>query len=313
MRTLTTVQEGSDSREFSSSAPRNPATFAPMSDDRGARLAALIEDDPDDDEAYRAYGDWLEEQGDPRSQLMGMHVLHDRLTDGLQIDRTKVEHLEARLTAFFEQHRDHFLGSLAKTMPKPTDARQRRDAAPKLQWRRGFIYKAELTRVPRIKMDKFLDRLLALPSARFLVELQAGWAEDPIALVRVIAARAPRSLRRLEIGAHAADLSAMWPALSRLHELTVIGAATYGAIDLPALRRLHIGSCTDKQDLILGLARGSLPSLRTLVLDFRPYLESVLAGLAGTTLAQQLESLELEDVALVSGTPLARIAKTIER
>ena len=27
--------------------------------------------DPEDVEAYRAYGDWPEEQGDPRSQLMG--------------------------------------------------------------------------------------------------------------------------------------------------------------------------------------------------------------------------------------------------
>src|SRR5205085_9817547 len=90
------------------------AKFQPVPDDRGERLARLIEENPEDVEAFRAYGDWLEEQGDPRSQLMGMQMTRARPTD-----RSKVDHLDTRLADFFEANRAHFLGALAKILPKP--------------------------------------------------------------------------------------------------------------------------------------------------------------------------------------------------
>jgi uncharacterized protein (TIGR02996 family) len=287
-----------------------------MSDDRGTRLAALVEDDPDDDEAYRAYGDWLEEQGDPRSQLMGMHVLYDRLTAGLHIDRTKVDHLEARITAFFEQHRDHFWGPLAKSMPKPTDSRQRRENAPKLVWRRGFIYKAELTRVPRITIDKFLDRMLSHASARFLVELDTGWVEDPAAITPVLATRTPRSLRRLKTRV-GGDLAPLWPALARVHELEIGGGIGYAAMDLPTVRTLHIDSCNG-QDLVDGLARAALPALKVLVIDVYDHvgetnLATIMEALPNLPIVDRIEALELRHPEVVAGTKLARIARAIER
>ena len=167
-----------------------------MTDERGARLAQLIEENPEDIEAFRAYGDWLEEQGDPRSQLMGMQMTRARLTD-----RTKLDHLDRRLEEFFEANRAHFLGKalgkLAKILPKPTASRQARETAPKIEWRNGFIYKVDVTRSAKITIDKFLDILFAHPSGRFLVELKAAWPESTTALAATLFERVPRSLRRL--------------------------------------------------------------------------------------------------------------------
>ena len=295
-----TVRQGSDSREFST---------------RGAQLAALIADNPDDADAYRAYGDWLEEQGDARrNQLLGMHVIRDRLTDGLTVDRTKLDHLDQRLDAFFAQHRDYFWGPLAKVMPGPTASRQRRDNAPKFEWRNGFIYKADLKRVTRPTMDKVLAMLLQSESGQFLVELVAGWPEDPPALIRALAAHAPRSLRRLDASSRDADLSVLWPAVPRLHELVLNAAASYGVIDLPALHTLRIEPGHDLHVLGRALAESRLPHLRTLVLDFRSDdVDQILRVVAGSSLAPQLAELQLRDVEPARGTLFEAIATTIER
>jgi uncharacterized protein (TIGR02996 family) len=285
-----------------------------MDDDRGERLAHLIEENPEDYEAYRAYGDWLEQQGDPRGQLMALHRTRETLAD-----RNKVDHLETKLEALFELHRDRWLGKLANVLPKPTSSRAARANAADVVWRWGFIYKVECKRFGRLTIDKFLDHLLAHPSGRFIVDLTTVWLEDPDAVIAVLAKRAPLSLRRLSLGADA-NVAALWPRLSRLHEL-VICAREYGRIVLPELRRAtfsirrseelqgiataewpkleslrlhfetdHTASATQ---ISAALARGNLPSLRSLSLACRIQLPDVLRDLRVQPLGKQLKELEL--------------------
>jgi uncharacterized protein (TIGR02996 family) len=40
--------------------------------ERRAAIEAAIDDDPDDARAYAVYGDWLQEQGDPRGELIAL-------------------------------------------------------------------------------------------------------------------------------------------------------------------------------------------------------------------------------------------------
>lgn len=287
-------------------------------DDRAATLIRLVEDNPDDVDAYRAYGDYLEEQGDPRGKLMGMQIVRDQLTD-----RAKLDHLENRLEAFFEEHRAHFLGPLAKVMPGPAASRQRRDNALELVWRYGFIHKAVLRRLTRPKMHAFLDMLLAHPSGQFLVELGGIAAEDPPALFAVLAARAPRSLRRLQLsgtdGTTSYGIGAIWPRLERLEALTLSGASDFGDIVLPALRtadidvstpqslrslataqwpkleslRLRISPERATADDIVAVLDRELPALRSLKLQFEQPLPEVLRRLSKLPLSRQLTALEL--------------------
>lgn len=111
-------------------------------DPRADALADQLDLDPDDVEARRAYGDWLEEHGDPRAQYMAMQLLRERVTDP-----PKLAHLDARLEAYFEEHRDRFLGPLAKVVPKASASSKTRDAAvQRFGWKAGFIHSVKLGR-----------------------------------------------------------------------------------------------------------------------------------------------------------------------
>lgn len=276
-----------------------------------ADLVAMIEDQPEDPDAYRTYCDWLEERGDPRrSQLLGYHQIRDKLTAGLAIDRTKLDHLDARLTAFFEEHRAYFWGPLASVMPPPTASQQRRRNAQEIEWRNAFIYKVRLRPITRPRIDKLVEMLLTSESGRFVVDFDLGWFDGPATpVLEAFAAHVPRSLRRLQI--HDRDegfaYDTLWPKLARLEALVVSGTKL-ATMALPALRRLEVRSC-DPHDLVRGLVHGGLPALTHLVL----YNDDVVPMLAPLAIVDQLEALEIRRPETVAGTRLARVARGFDR
>ncbi|MBA2538090.1 MAG: TIGR02996 domain-containing protein [Deltaproteobacteria bacterium] len=281
-----------------------------MTDDRGEQLARLIEEAPEDLEAFRVYADWLEEQHDPRATLIRLQMTRARLTD-----RTKLDHLETRLAEYFEQHREHFLGPLAKVMPTAKSSRQARDSAPKLEWRNGFIYKANLARIKRMPQHQVLDHLLAHPSGRFLVSLGGIWAEDPAALVAVLAARAPRSLRRLDItgtdGRRVVGIEPLWPRLELLEEIEIRTVAGLGDIVLPSVRCAHIDI---SKPLLASLANARWPKLEQLRLRVWPETataEELIAVFANELPALRAVELDLDHptaavLPMLSGLPVGR-------
>lgn len=305
-----------------------------MTDDpRGAQLASLIDEDPEDATAFRALGDWLEERGDVRAKLMTMQDIRERLTD-----RTKLDHLEARLSELFEANREHFLGKLAKVMPKPTASREARANAPVLVWRHGYVYKAELKRVARLRMHQFLEHLLAHESGRFVVDLDVVWPEDAAATVAALAA-APLSLRKLRVGIADADLSSLWPKLPRLRELRVESARVLGAMDLPELRAVHVHVPRADQLYAVGTAswpklerlsvfvpqdaraeqavalveRADLPALHTLRFDSHAQLEALVDAFVASPLAAQVRTLELPSAGDAIIAALRRMPRVLER
>lgn len=256
-------------------------------------LARLIEASPDDLENFRVYADHLEEVGDPRATLIRLQMTRARLTD-----RTKLDHLETRLAEYFEQHRADFLGPLSKVLPTPKSSKTARAIAPELEWRNGFIYKARLRQLARMKMHVFLDHLLAHPSGRFIVDLDGFGAEDPQALVGVLAARAPRSLRRLETGG-SIDLSTVWPRLELLEELSITSVRRLGTIALPNLRRAHVD--VSDPSTLESLATAQWPKLEHLRLRIWP--ETATAAQVAAVFENHLPSLRTVELGFDQPAP----------
>lgn len=257
-----------------------------MTEDRGIELARLIDESPDDTEAFRVYADHLEQIGDPRATLIRLQMTRARLED-----RTKLEHLEIRLAEHLERHREEFLGPLAKVLPSPKSSKVAREGGPQLEWRNGFVYKADLRQIKRMPIHRLLDHLLAHPSGRFVVELAGLLAEDPEGMVAVLAARAPRSLRRLEIsatdGSRSTSIASIWPRLERLEEIRISNVTALGEIVLPNLVRASV----DVSDpaLLASLATAHWPKLARLRLRIWP--EKATADQVLAVFANQLPAL----------------------
>lgn len=151
--------------------------------DEQARLEAAIAHDPDDDDAYLVYGDWLQQRGDPRGELLALH--HRREDDAAR--------------AHLARHASHFYGALA-ARPKLVEA----------VWHLGFMracrFSLDDDRGPGHEQRTLdaLKALLALPSMRFIRELSIGVMNVPYnnyrAAIEELGRHDLRTLRRLALG-----------------------------------------------------------------------------------------------------------------
>jgi uncharacterized protein (TIGR02996 family) len=239
---------------------------------------------PDDVDHYLVYADWLQSQGDPRGELIALQHASDTGDD---------PEVRRRADAVFRRHRDVFLGTeLAAAVDHARDRHGSYRQGLELGWRRGFIARAWLGRMPNAEMREartVLDALLAHPSARVLRELVLDvpiwgrWVNfDQLYNALVDTPVAP-PLRRLQIGdfverhaRHApypdrdisavelADLSQLWPRYPRLEAIELQGChLILGTIDSPALRSFELCSST-ADDTHLAALRA--PNLERLVL-----------------------------------------------
>jgi uncharacterized protein (TIGR02996 family) len=241
--------------------------------DRAAELEAAIASAPDDPEPYLVYADWLQAIDDPRGLLIVLqHHGH-----------------EERARALIEEHREHFLGPLARFGDQTVGAggaaggaaggvageQARRDRKLELSWHLGFIREARIGWGPgarggaRRAAVEALGALLALPSSRFLRHLAIesalleGRADFGPFLEALAGTARPPPLRSLfvgrsgesgEIGAVAGVLGA-YP---ELRHLTLRGSTlSLGELRHAELRAFGLESPR--------LTRGNLADLRAAV------------------------------------------------
>ncbi|MGN6106990.1 MAG: TIGR02996 domain-containing protein [Kofleriaceae bacterium] len=290
-----------------------------IADVTGAALETAIDDDPEDAASYAVYADWLQRRGDPRGELIALAISAE--AQRAANPRRK----PAAQTAYdkrLAQHAGALIGRLARYGQAA--------AASPFQWRYGFIGRAELTpAVAGGDVPAMLDELLAHPSSRFLRELAIEWdARDAGRVLAILGARAPRSLRDLELHAYGElrDFDRIAPVLERLHRLSLtarrievaelaapgLRRARFRAVSLPGttvraiaeapwpqLERLEIrfGSRGDDlavfDDLRPLLARTDLPALTHLKLRRAAFAGAILRALVGSPLAAQLAVLDL--------------------
>jgi uncharacterized protein (TIGR02996 family) len=235
-------------------------------------LEARILANPDDQEVYLVYSDWLSERGDPRGELIAVQRQLGQRPDDAE--------LEAREQALLDANGATWLGELARLDPK--------DLA--VTWRWGFIDAVRIgpptDEYERSEIDfpGTIAKLMQLPGIGFLRGLVIGakdfgdhhptsWSDciEALALAGV-----PRSLQRLAFsrggfwdisGTDLGDLSPLYPQLQHLRELSIeLGAMSFGAMDLPSLQKLEIitGGLTGEN--VASIAQAHWPALETLSL-----------------------------------------------
>jgi uncharacterized protein (TIGR02996 family) len=305
--------------------PPEPAAPVPVPiDELGERLLAEIFANPDAQDAYLAYGDYLAAKGDPQGELIGI---------GRELAKNPGH--KAMVAAHAELV-PKVLGSLAELD----------DILVETEWYMGFIRRAKLAysmerfnadRTPDVKLHEVLTTLLAGPGRLIqdltigLVRHDANWYGE---IVKVIAEQ-PRQLRTLFLGDYHSeecelnwsglqDLAPLWPACRELRDLTLRGGSMHvGPIDLPKLVTLstitgnldreslgHIGRAawpelvelsiqlgaegtTDIEMLAPIFAAERVPKLRTLRIWNSNAGDTVLAHIVESKLLEQLEVLDV--------------------
>ncbi|HWO25416.1 MAG TPA: TIGR02996 domain-containing protein [Kofleriaceae bacterium] len=291
-----------------------------MADDSGASLETAIDDDPDDPAAYSVYGDWLQRRGELRGELIALSLAAEAQHAA---DPRKKPPAQLALGKLLKKHAAALLGPLARLVADPADP-----TAPPLIWRHGFIARGELTEAPERPAAPFVGELLRHPSGRFLRELIVKTEGEGPAVIDLLEASAPRSLRELELHAlvDLGDLSALWAPLARLERLSLTGRGfELGELRLPQLRRARLAAAELSGSCVRAVARAALPHLERLELRFggrgadlatfedlrpllqrtdlpalthlklrrAPYAGSIVRELVGAPLARQLVVLDL--------------------
>jgi len=233
-----------------------------VSDLRNVALEAAIDRDPYDSRSYLVYGDWLQEQGDPRGELIAM-----------QIAGEGDPRIAVAARAFLQRHGERFIGGLAPDS---------------WVWRDGFIRYAALGTYGPANHDA-LPALLEHPSARFLPELAIGFSDFGLQpAIDTLAERLRPALRVLELGAgdpveHAmlhdiGDLERLWPVVPRLSRLTICGQnLTLGELDLPALSRLELWAFSLSAENVRSIAQARWPELAALSIRCRRAAQPILS------------------------------------
>jgi len=241
---------------------------------RNPELERVILDDPLDPDAWLVYGDWLEEAGDPRGELVAIQAQHAR-------DPGNPELLAAQ-RALFRRHADVLLGGLDGFL----SPRGRAGPLLRLSWEYGFIWTANVTATGH-STDELVAGLRALlehPSARFLHALSLGAPPDNDwgRVISLLVETGEHPLRILFLGdsspaspdprpafAPLGDLSCLWPAVPYLACLELRGGTmTVGRLDLPSLRELVVETSALQRETVRALCSRRWPHLEKLVLWF---------------------------------------------
>jgi uncharacterized protein (TIGR02996 family) len=238
---------------------------------RNPELERTILADPDNEEAYQVYADWLQSEGDPRGELAALQVALARGEDAK---------LRASEQALIQANRQELLGDLPDVDPDE-------DPAPlKLTWHAGWLRSARLSATDGHVLPDLCRSLLTCESARFLSELVIGLgvADDEnnydLATDVVSELGLPPALRVLyyadfsrdesEISwSHLGDVGVWLRGASKLRELTLRGGSMQlGALDLPELRSFSVITGGFTAENIRDVTQARWPKLESLSLFF---------------------------------------------
>jgi len=237
-------------------APSASTTSGGKLDARNPTLEAAIVANPNDRDAFAVFGDWLQEQGDPRGELISLQLAYKDKTAKQLIDK----------------HADYFLGPLAahqtvydegynnSTSHLRTSAQEKEWQKTHKQaflWRNGYIHRVRLSydsysgKLEGIKLVDVLELVLDHPSARYAVEFAFMSNGDPNEgnlqnLIDMLGKKAPPTTRKITIGDnvdqiswhHTGSLAKLWKGVPNLKTLEMeTGEFDVGKMVAPALER----------------------------------------------------------------------------
>ncbi len=258
-------------------------------------LEAAIEDAPDDAARYAVLGDWYQQVGDPRGELISLQ-LGDRSTRA----RREREEVLLRIRGI----------RIAQTQ--------------RAQWRWGFVHTLFFVLTNHAAWEErrddwtttLLQPALDHPSCRFLRELvvDASPGDDTL---KFLSATPPKLLEGLAMTCNELDLAHVGPGLERLIKLNLSAQLIVpSAVSLPRLLELSVP--VDAMTIGgLGLVLDALPSLRKLTLSSLETFDR--EALFPITRLNNLESLTLRAdkttrsaVAAIYESPLKDSLRTLD-
>ncbi|MEO6771779.1 MAG: WGR domain-containing protein [Kofleriaceae bacterium] len=225
-------------------------------DARNPELEKAIVANPTDRDAYAIFADWLQEQGDPRGELISLQL----------------GNRDKAAKQWIDTHADYFLGPLAEHQKTRdglgsnsvshlrTSAQEKewqKTGEQAFLWRHGFIYRVRLSHdvyfdeAWKGKTADVLDQVLRHPSGRFVVEFSFQTNGDPSEgnlqdIIDLLSKKAPATTRKLTFGDnvdqvswhHTGNLGKLWKAVPHLRVLEIeTGEFDVGAMDAPELER----------------------------------------------------------------------------
>ncbi len=225
---------------------------------RNFDIEALIEADPSEADRYLVYADWLQQQGDPRGELI---AIQHRLA--ISTDERELGTLERDEATLFKKYEAELLGPLAPYAIIRDSMRSYRT----FSWRHGFIRTARLSR----RWDqRILTDLFTHPSGRFLERLvcpaMLDDSFDGFGTYDMLRTLAPPALCSMIVGDAGYDriaIAPLWASLPRLRFLTLDDEiADLGEPPAPSLEALHAAHVN--ATALEQVAKGSWPKLRRL-------------------------------------------------
>ena len=224
---------------------------APAPDKRNPELEKAIVADPSDKDAYSVYADWLQDQGDPRGELIALQLAGK----------------DKAARKLLDKHADSFLGPLADHVKcydgdLSNNGRSNNKAwvtenQQAFLWKHGFIHRARLAHDSYAdeefdgSLAEVLELLLRHPSGRFVVEMAFNSNGDPNDadlqdLLDILGKQAPATLRKIVIGDNVdqiswynvGNLGKLWKGVPNLTTLEIeAGSFSLGTIVAPNMRR----------------------------------------------------------------------------
>jgi len=247
---------------------------APASVSGNAELEAAIFAAPQDLDAWGVYGDWLQERGDPRGELLSLEV---------EAERGNVSAASAqRCEAIFAQHRAAWLG---ETLTKALEMQVDGEEVLELQWKFGFIHFVKVRAVYDFsgpKPNEIWRALFKLESFKFAQEVRIGVtglegdADFDDVLMSLSKHGKLRSIRRIFVGdfeseeqeitwVKVGNVGRLWPVLPNLEYMLVRGGGIeLGVVEHDKLAELHIETAGLPKAAVRSLAKAKLPALHTL-------------------------------------------------
>lgn len=236
----------------------------------GAALEAAVFAHRDDVPAHRIYGDWLQQQGEPRGELV--------VVQAERLEHPDDDALKAAETTALEKAAPSLLGSLAAM------------DATKATFRLGFLHAMRLAVAydDDLADEALLEYFLELDEARWVRELAIGSLEvdtgelDFSETIERLAAAADRlpSLESLFVGdfdseacelswSELGDASPLYAAFPKLKALKLrAGRLELGRIELPELERFSIETGGLDRASLERVTKARWPKLRSLSLWF---------------------------------------------
>lgn len=227
---------------------------------RNRELERQLREQPDEEELYLVYGDWLQEHGDVLGQLI---MLQAAERDGDAKAKRRVQKL-------MREHGEHLLGRVYEYRRMFN-----------LKWRLGFIHSLHLRRAAR---DEFqwgilLGWLLERRVARLLRELRLGpfgyeYSGLGRSLFEALLAERRPTLELLELhgsgDGEPVELYDVRHKLPRLRHLALdVFRLEMEPLELPHLQTLRLQIWQPQPDLLANLAKSELPALQELRVDWR--------------------------------------------